>query len=200
MLKKDILRTWDLVPGSKLKKCVECCRAPGVQAMVIHRFGGWLKQKNILVRILLEPFYQLGYYRMRTCWGIEIPRSAQIGEGFYIGHFGGITVSGAARIGKNVNISQQVTIGVSGQGDKRGVPVIGDNVYIAPGAKIFGRIRIGNNVKIGANAVIHRDIPDNATAVLDPGFKILPASDHDAVAMSAQVHAQSTSPRKSTSS
>ena len=51
--------------------------------------------------------------------------------------------------------------------------MIGDNVYMAPGAKIFGKITIGNNVKIGANAVIHKDIPDNAVVVLDPGFKIV---------------------------
>lgn len=56
---------------------------------------------------------------------------AEIGAGFYIGHYGGITISGAAKIGRNVNISQLVTIGES---------TIGDNVYIAPGAKIFGKI------------------------------------------------------------
>lgn len=72
-----------------------------------------------------------------------------------------------------MNISQQVTIGVSGQGEKRGCPVIGDNVYLASGAKLFGKIKIGNNVKIGANAVIYKDIPDNAIVVLDPGFKII---------------------------
>ena len=52
-------------------------------------------------------------------------------------------------------------------------PTIGDNVYIAPGARLFGKIVIGNNVKVGANAVIHKDLPDNAIAVLDPGFKII---------------------------
>jgi serine acetyltransferase len=45
--------------------------------------------------------------------------------------------------------------------------------YIAPGARLFGRISIGNNVKIGANAVIHKDVPDDVLAVLDPGFKII---------------------------
>ena len=77
-----------------------------------------------------------------------------------------------AIIGSNANISQNITIGVSGQGDNRGVPVIGDNVYIAPGARIFGKIHIGNNVKIGANAVIHKSIPDNSIAVA-PSFTIL---------------------------
>ena len=58
-----------------------------------------------------------------------------------------------------------MTIGVAGKGEKRGCPIIGDNVYIAPGAKLFGKIKIGNNVKIGANAVVYKDIPDGATVV-----------------------------------
>ena len=82
-----------------------------------------------------------------------------------MGHYGGIFVSAEAKIGKNVNISQGVTIGVAGHGAKRGSPTIGDNVYIAPGAKIFGKIKIGNDVKIGANAVVYKDIPEGATVV-----------------------------------
>ena len=110
---------------------------------------------------------------IQIMWGIEIQYAANIGAGLYIGHFGGITISGAAIIGKRCSVSQNVTIGVSGQGEKKGVPIIGDNVYIAPGARLFGKISIGNNVKIGANAVIYKDIPDNAVVVLDPGFKII---------------------------
>ena len=72
-----------------------------------------------------------------------------------------------------MNVSQLVTIGIAGQGQKMGVPIIGDNVYIAPDAKLFGKIRIGNNLKIGANAVIYKDIPDNSIVALDPGFKII---------------------------
>jgi len=51
--------------------------------------------------------------------------------------------------------------------------VIGDDVYIGPGARLFGRIRIGKNVKIGPNVVVSEDIPDNAVVVLDPGFRII---------------------------
>lgn len=74
----------------------------------------------------------------------------------------GIVIAGGAKIGKNVVISHQVTIGRN-----RGLaPVIGDNVYIGPGAKIFGGIRVGNNARIGANCVVFQDVPDNATIVL----------------------------------
>lgn len=80
-----------------------------------------------------------------------------------LGHkLNGIVIAAGAIIGKNVFISHQVTIGRN----RGGAPVIGDNVYIGPGAKIFGDIHIGNNVRIGANCVVFEDVPDNATIVL----------------------------------
>lgn len=173
MLKNDILRTYNLISGSRIKKIIGCYRSPGVHAVVTLRFGQWLLEQGALVRLLLAPLYVFQFHRMRAKWGIEIPRATRIGEGLYIGHHGGITISRDSIIGTNVDISQQVTIGVSGQGDARGCPTIGDNVYLAPGAKVFGKIHVGNNVKIGANAVVYKDIPDNAIVVLDPGFKIL---------------------------
>jgi serine O-acetyltransferase len=71
-------------------------------------------------------------------------------------------VSDQAVIGSNVNISQGITIGRTNRGEKQGVPTIGDEVYIGPGAKIIGKINIGNNITIGANAVVTSDIPNNA--------------------------------------
>lgn len=97
--------------------------------------------------------------------GIDIPVGMEIGRGFYIGHFSCIVVSGEAVIGKNVNISQGVTIGRANRGERKGAATIGDEVYIGPGAKIVGKITIGNNVAIGANAVVTRDIPDNSVVV-----------------------------------
>ncbi|MBR6446465.1 MAG: serine acetyltransferase [Prevotella sp.] len=95
-------------------------------------------------------------------YGIMISRHAQIGKGFYIGHYGTIVVSSKAVIGCNVNISHGVTIGVSNRGNNAGVPTIGDYVYIGPGAKIIGNIHVGNHAAIGANAVVTKDVPDNA--------------------------------------
>jgi len=173
ILRLDILRTSDLVQGGKLKKAIGCFRSPGVHAVVCLRLGQWLVEANLLYRILLLPVYFLYSHRIRSKWGISVDRHTKIGHGFYIGHFGGITVHGDAILGNNINISQEVTIGISGQGENRGCPIIGNDVYIAPGAKIFGKIKVGNRVKIGANAVIYEDIPDNATVVLAPGYKIL---------------------------
>ena len=101
-------------------------------------------------------------FRKMIKFGIEIYPQTKIGEGFYIGHFGCITVHPKTKIGKNCNLSQGVTIGIINRGNKKGVPTIGDNVYIGSGAKILGNITIGSNVAIGANAVVLSDVPDNA--------------------------------------
>lgn len=109
--------------------------------------------------------YPLARLVLRHCtfrFGISIPFNTSIGPGFYIGHFGGIVVNGRAVIGANCNISQGVTIGQSNRGERKGYPVIGDHVYIGPGAKVIGRVRVGHNAAIGANAVVTRDVPDNA--------------------------------------
>jgi serine O-acetyltransferase len=146
---------------------------PGVQAAIVYRLGRWSKAKGGLVRCFGDPIYMVLHFGVKAIWGIDLPRSAQVGPGLYIGHFGGIVVSGRAAIGANCNLSQGVTIGC-GEGDNAGAaPTIGDCVYIAPGAKVFGRIRVGNNVKIGANAVVYKDIPDNAIVILAPGFQIV---------------------------
>jgi len=86
-----------------------------------------------------------------------------------IGHFGGIVVNQNVVIGKNFNISHQVTLGVANRGNRKGYPVIGDNVYIGPGAKVIGNVRVGNHVAIGANCVVAKDIPDNSVVVGIPG-------------------------------
>lgn len=180
-LKSDINQTYRFYPGSRMRRIISCLRTPGVHAVIVFRFGQWLKTKGIVIKLMFAPIYLIWSHRIRAAWGIAISPECKIGKGFYIGHFGGIFIAGEAVIGVNFFISQGVTIGVSGQGENRGCPVIGDDVYIAAGAKIFGKIRIGNNVKIGANAVIHKDIPDNAIAVADPGFRIISMSGNNPV-------------------
>lgn len=172
-LRADLRRRYAMTSGSTLRRVLTCARAPGVHAVLVLRFGQWSRRRHKLLRILFDPIYAILDFFIQVLWGIEIPRGAKIGPGLYIGHYGGITVSSIAVIGRDCNLSQNITIGVSGAGSKRGAPTIGDNVYIAPGARLVGKITIGNNVKIGANAVIHKDLPDNAVAVMDPGFKVI---------------------------
>ena len=167
-LRADFARARAALQGRAAHRSLHALCAPGFHAVLVYRFGRWALGQPALVRVLLGIVYQFLYLLVRVCWGIEISRAASIGSGLYVGHLGGITVSRRAVIGRNCALSQQVTIGASAHG----APVIGDDVYIAPGARIFGPIRIGNNVKIGPNAVVGEDIPDNAVVALDPGYRI----------------------------
>lgn len=133
------------------------------------RYMYWLRRSANL-KGSKNPIYIYIYYRLmlRRCsykYGIDIPDSTIIGKGFYIGHFSGIVISPSAVIGNNVNISQCVTIGVASRGKMKGAPIIGNEVYIGPGAKIVGKVCIGNNVAIGANAVVTKDVPNNSVVV-----------------------------------
>lgn len=188
-------RTYRYLSGSKLRRLINCARAPGVQVVIVLRFGQWLQTRSILLRVLLEPVYFVLNGLMKILWGIELPRSARFGPGLYIGHFGGITVSGGTVIGNNCNLSQNVTIGEAGSGETYGAPVIGDNAYIAVGARLFGRITIGNNVKIGANAVIYKDVPDNAIVTLDPGFRIVSLKGNSSNVSATPAGARNAEPR-----
>jgi serine O-acetyltransferase len=133
------------------------------QYRIAHAFHSKIKNR-FLRRFLMVPFY-LWQKMIEILTGISIPASACIGHSFYIGHFGGIILNSNTVIGSDCNISQGVTIGVSGTGEKRGVPVIGDKVYIGAGAVVCGKINIGNNVMIGACSMVNRDLPDNAVAI-----------------------------------
>lgn len=171
-LQADLRRALEHHEGSVTRRWLLVLSAPGTHAVLVYRLGRWALRLG-LARWALDPLYHALYLLVRICWGIEIPRAATIGAGLYIGHFGGINVSRRAVLGRNCTLSQGVTIGVSGEGAQRGAPVIGDDVYIGPGARVFGPIRIGDNVKIGPNAVVHQHIPANAVVVLEPGFSII---------------------------
>jgi serine O-acetyltransferase len=110
--------------------------------------------------------------RTMVKYGIEIPYTTRIGPGLYIGHFGGIVVSSEASLGRNVNLSQGVTIGARFRGGRIDAPVIGDRVYIGPGAKIVGACRIADGCVIGPNAVVVGDQDENAVVVGIPGRAI----------------------------
>jgi len=94
--------------------------------------------------------------------GADIPLNCQIGGGLLIPHPNGIVIHPDAAIGVNCLIFQQVTLGIrSGPG----VPIIGGHVDIGAGAKILGPVRIGDHTRIGANAVVTKDVPSHTTAV-----------------------------------
>ena len=168
MLKQDLHRAYSLVNGSRARRILECLRSPGVQAVVAYRMGQWLQPKPFPVRLLLKPVVSLQCHHSRAKWGIDIGADAKIGPGFHINHYGGIFVGGGVIAGEYLTITHDITIGYSRAKCRQGVPVIGNNVYIAPGAKLAGGVKIGDNVNIGANVVVERDIPDNAVVQIRP--------------------------------
>ena len=97
---------------------------------------------------------------------IDIYLSANIGKGLYL-HYGPVYI-GPAKIGEYCNFSMMNVIGFGGRDDKWGIPEIGDRVFFGPGVIATGKIKIGNNVAVGANAVVTQDLPDNCTAVGAP--------------------------------
>ena len=128
----------------------------------------FLRERKLL-KYTLYPLALILLNHYRYKFGIAVPFSADIGPGFYIGHFSCIIIYPHCRIGKNCNISQGVTLGKTNRGKRKGYPTIGDNVYIGPGAKIIGNICVGNDVAVGANCVVTSDIPDHAVVVGVPG-------------------------------
>jgi serine O-acetyltransferase len=119
----------------------------------------------------------LRHYQYRL--GIGISFRTKIDSGFYISHYTGIFIHDNAIIGKNCNISQGVTIGKKNGGNYAGSPILGDRVYIGPGVKIIGGINIGDDVAIGANAVVTKDIETGAVVVGIPGKVISNATSVD---------------------
>lgn len=124
----------------------------------------------------LWMIYFLILRRYSFKFGFQIPYSTQIGEGFYIGHFGTLVISPNAKIGKHCNVAHGVTIGMANRGKSRGAPTIGDKVWIGTGSVIVGKITIGDNVLIAPNSYVNVDVPPYSLVLGNP-CKIVPKDD-----------------------
>jgi serine O-acetyltransferase len=159
--------------------------AQGFWALLVYRFGRWRYGiRNPWIRKPFSLVYHILFKLVQIVTGIELPCEVEIGRHFTIDHFGGIVVSGYTRFGDNCRIRTGVVIGLA-RVDDPCAPVIGHNVDIGAGAKLLGRIRIGNNVRIGANAVVVTDVPDNSIAVGVPAV-IRPLPLHEVSASEQQ--------------
>lgn len=145
-------------------------RRPEYRYIVWMRLAQYAIGRPIMVILKLYSSLRLQMIRNRT--GIQISPSTQIGKGFYIGHFGSIVINPAVSIGECCNIIQTCTLGLAYRGKNEGVPHIGDRVHIGPGARLIGNVKVGNDVAIGANAVVTKDAPDNSVVAGVPA-KIL---------------------------
>lgn len=141
---------------------------PGFKYLISFRIYNSCSKSKIL-KYSLGVIVRIVNSHYMYKYGIIIPVKTKLGYGIKINHFSGIVINSECEIGNNVTISNNVTIGRDDRGKNVGCPSIGDNVYIGPGAKIFGKIRVGDNVAIGANAVVNKDIPNGAVVVGIPG-------------------------------
>jgi serine O-acetyltransferase len=140
------------------KNVLKTLLTDGTPAMIWYRLIQWAR------RWRLFPF-EMFFNRVNTIFcGCVIGRGAEFRPGFVLIHSLGVVINGAVRGGANVKIEHQVTIGA----ERRQSPVLGADVFIGAGAKIIGPVTIGNGARVGANAVVVRDIPADSTVVGTP--------------------------------
>ena len=136
---------------------------PSIFAIGSHRVAHFLHKRGFkfLARLISQT--------SRSFTGIEIHPGATIGKGLFIDHGMGVVIGETAIIGNEVTLFQGVTLGGTGKETGKRHPTLGNNVVVGTGAKILGNIHIGDNSYIGANAVVIKDVPANATVVGVPG-------------------------------
>lgn len=139
------------------------CVNPNLHFIYILRKNQQYSKKSVL-----GMFWKLVLRHHQIKYGFQIYPETEIGEGFYLGHWGALVINPKAKIGKNCNIAQGVTIGQQNRGKHEGFPTIGDEVWIGTNAVVVGGISIGNNVLIAPNAYVNFDVPANSIVVGNP--------------------------------
>lgn len=160
-----------------------------IQKDFYRESGKWLSGKDILLKCINPNLHYI--FLLRKCqkhskktisgifwrlllrhyqikYGFQIYPETEIGEGFYLGHWGAVVINPKAKIGKNCNIAQGVTIAQANRGRYEGAPEIGNQVWIGPNAVIVGKIKIGDNVLIAPNAYVNADVPSNSLVIGNP--------------------------------
>lgn len=161
-LKRDIQAVLDRDPAARNAFEVILCYS-GFHAIVMHRIAHWFYNKNC--KLFARWLSQVN----RFFTGIEIHPAAKIGNGLFIDHGMGVVIGETTEIGDNVTIYQGATLGGTGKETGKRHPTIGNNVVISSGAKVLGPFKVGDNSKIGAGAVVLREVPPNCTVVGVPG-------------------------------
>jgi len=159
-------------PAAKSKLSV-ILTYPGVKAVFFHRIANFfsIAKLDLIARIISQ------FSRFLT--GIEIHPKAKIGENLFIDHGMGVVIGETSEIGNNVTIYHMVTLGgispsinSDDQRDSKRHPTLMDNVVVGSGAQVLGPVVIGKNAKIGANAVVTKDVPENAVMVGIPAKNV----------------------------
>jgi serine O-acetyltransferase len=145
------------------KRYIKLSLELGSIAVVIFRFGQWATRlRNPVLRFVFVAIYWIFHMAMMMAGGINLQASNNVGRGFIVHNFSGIFILSDS-IGENFTVNQGVTVGnVRGSG---ALPQIGNNVYLGPGCKVLGNIKIGDNTVVAANSVVLSDVPENSTVI-----------------------------------
>lgn len=136
---------------------------PGVHAIWGHRISNWLWTRG--ARVTARTVGEL----TRILTGVDIHPGATLGPGLFIDHATGVVIGETAEVGEDVTIYHGVTLGGSGKDTGKRHPTIGDRVIIGAGAKVLGAIKVGDDSRIGANAVVVKEVPSSAVVIGVPG-------------------------------
>ncbi len=136
---------------------------PSIFALASHKIAHPLHKKGFtfLARLISQT--------SRGITGIEIHPGAKISKGLFIDHGMGVVIGETAEIGNNVTLYQGVTLGGTGKEKGKRHPTLGNNVVVGSGAKMLGSFKVGDNVQIGSNAVVIKEVPPNSVVVGVPG-------------------------------
>jgi serine O-acetyltransferase len=161
-IRRDIRAAKERDPARPTTQEVIFCY-PGVHAVWGHRISHWLWQRG--ARLAARAFAEL----TRILTGVEIHPGAVLGAGLFIDHATGVVIGETAEVGEDVTIFHGVTLGGTGVETGKRHPTVGDRVTIGAGAKVLGPIKLGDDSRIGANAVVVKEVPSSAVVVGVPG-------------------------------
>lgn len=164
-LREDISCVFDRDPAARNSFDV-ITTYPGVHALLWHRVS------HFLWRIHLKWIARMLAQLSRLLTGIEIHPGAKIGNRFFIDHGMGVVIGETAVIGDDVTLYHGVTLGGTSWSKGKRHPTLGNDVIVGAGAKVLGPITLSNGARVGSNAVVVKDVPENATVVGIPGHVV----------------------------
>lgn len=138
----------------------ELVTEPSIWTICVYRLGRWMRELPAPARAPLYPVYGVLHLATSLLTGIILPKTAEIGGGLRIFHFGGIVVHPGVRMGRNVTLGHGVTLGEREDGR---LPVVEDDVVLSAYAQVLGGVRVGRGAKVGAMAVVIHDVPPGTT-------------------------------------
>ncbi|HIF50413.1 MAG TPA: serine O-acetyltransferase [Thiotrichaceae bacterium] len=165
-IKEEIQVVFERDPAARsVLETIFAC--PGFQAIIFHRFNHWLWNHK------LHLLARLTAHVARFMTGIEIHPGAVIGRRFFIDHGMGIVIGETSEVGDDVSIYHGVTLGGTTWNKGKRHPTLKNNVVIGAGAKILGPITLSDGVRVGCNAVVVKDVPEDSTIVGVPGHIVV---------------------------